>query len=62
MARAAAEGAYYNIVINLPDIEDEDFRQRILTEGKALRSQALHLEEDIKKIVESELDKNLGAV
>jgi glutamate formiminotransferase/formiminotetrahydrofolate cyclodeaminase len=35
-ARAAAEGAYYNVLINLPSIEDEAFRQETRQKADAL--------------------------
>jgi glutamate formiminotransferase/formiminotetrahydrofolate cyclodeaminase len=55
MARAGAEGAYYNVIINLPDIKDDDFKAKITKQAESLRSEALVMEKSIKNIVEKEL-------
>lgn len=60
MARAAAEGAYYNVIINLPDIEDSVLRSKLKKDSEILRKKALHLEDSIKKIVETELSSSLN--
>jgi glutamate formiminotransferase/formiminotetrahydrofolate cyclodeaminase len=33
-AKAAAEGAWYNVLINLATLEDEGYRERVLSEGR----------------------------
>ncbi len=55
MARAGAEGAYYNVIINLPNIQDDDFRTKIFKQAESLRSEVLVMEKSIKNIVEKEL-------
>jgi glutamate formiminotransferase/formiminotetrahydrofolate cyclodeaminase len=48
-ARAAAEGAYLNVRINLPGIEDEKFRAETLEEAEDLRKQVVgHTEETVR--------------
>jgi glutamate formiminotransferase / formiminotetrahydrofolate cyclodeaminase len=37
-ARAAGEGAYYNVRINLPNIKDEAFKARTLDEAESLKA------------------------
>ncbi|MFQ6069113.1 MAG: glutamate formimidoyltransferase [Candidatus Aminicenantales bacterium] len=54
-AQAAAEGAYYNIQINLPGIKDEEFRAEILEKAEALKKEALELGKEIRAHVEKEL-------
>jgi len=55
--RAAAEGAYFNIRINLPSIPDQEFRFRMVKQAVRLKKRALRLAEEINKIVEKELKK-----
>ena len=52
-ARAAAEGAYYNVRINLPGLRDEAFKLRIRESAQALRTEVLRRAEDLQKRVES---------
>ena len=48
-ARAAAEGAYLNVRINLPGISDERFRKETLAEADALRVRVVgHVEETVR--------------
>ncbi|MBN2184203.1 MAG: glutamate formimidoyltransferase [Candidatus Krumholzibacteriota bacterium] len=48
-ARTAAEGAYLNVVINLPGIVDERFKKDTLEEAKKLRAEAVkHTEETVR--------------
>jgi len=55
MSLAGAEGAFYNVIINLPDIKDENFRKEIRARADSLRKDALAREKSIKNIVEKEL-------
>lgn len=50
-AQAAAEGAYYNVVINLPDIQDEKFKKEIKTKAESLKKTAIKISDEIRKIV-----------
>jgi glutamate formiminotransferase/formiminotetrahydrofolate cyclodeaminase len=54
-AQAAAEGAYYNVIINLPEIQDEKFKTDIKTKAENLKNEAMNIGEEIRKIVEGEL-------
>jgi len=56
-ARTAAEGAYYNVRINLPGIQDEAFRSGIKRKAAALRRKACRLAEEIDRFVEKEFNK-----
>jgi len=57
-AQAAAEGASYNVRINLPNIQDEEFKSRIKKKAKALKKRSERLAEEIKKIVEKEFRRS----
>jgi glutamate formiminotransferase/formiminotetrahydrofolate cyclodeaminase len=54
-AQTAAEGAYYNVIINLPGIQDEKFTEEIRAKAAAFKSDALKTSDDIRNIVEKEL-------
>jgi glutamate formiminotransferase/formiminotetrahydrofolate cyclodeaminase len=54
-ARAAAEGAYYNIKINLPGLEDADFKSKIKKQATALVKKATQLGDELREIIEKEL-------
>jgi glutamate formiminotransferase/formiminotetrahydrofolate cyclodeaminase len=48
-ARTAAEGAYLNVRINLPGIEDASFRKKTLSEAEEIRRDVvLHTEETVR--------------
>jgi glutamate formiminotransferase/formiminotetrahydrofolate cyclodeaminase len=50
-AQAAAEGAYYNVIINLPGILDEKFTKEIEAKADALKKNAIKIGDEIRKIV-----------
>lgn len=54
-AQAAAEGAYYNIRINVPNIRDTEFTSKIMEEGEALKNEALELGKEVREFVEKRL-------
>ena len=54
-ARAAAEGAYYNIKINLPGLEDVDFKSKINKQATTLVKKAVQLGDELREIIEKEL-------
>lgn len=56
-AQAAAEGAYYNVKINLPNIQEEVFKKRIWKESSALKNKAAKVGKEIRQFVEAELDQ-----
>lgn len=55
-AQTAAEGAYYNIKINLSSIKDEKFKSQIKKEAAAMKESSIGLGEEIRKIIEKELE------
>jgi len=57
MARACAEGAYYNVIINLGSIKDENFVTRTKTEADKLLSESYKKSENISKIIMKALEK-----
>ena len=54
-AQTAAEGAYFNVRINLPGIKDAEFKSKTLAEADALRDEALALGGEIRQILEKGL-------
>jgi glutamate formiminotransferase/formiminotetrahydrofolate cyclodeaminase len=57
VAQAGAEGAFYNIRINLPDIQDEKFKKDVSGRAESLKKEAIKLGVEIKDLVLNELDK-----
>ena len=55
MAQAAAEGAYYNVMINLPGLEDTDFVSKTKKQAKELVKKAQKLGDELKEIIHKEL-------
>jgi glutamate formiminotransferase/formiminotetrahydrofolate cyclodeaminase len=51
-AQACAEGAYFNVRINLPGIKDKTFREKTLTQALSLREEALGLGREIRQILD----------
>ncbi len=50
-ARAAAEGAYLNVRINLPGIEDETFKKETIEKAESIRTEVVtHTEETIELV------------
>ncbi len=54
-AQAAAQGAYYNIKINLPNIQDKPFKARIQRKAISLCEKSAKSGNELKKIMEKEL-------
>ena len=49
-ARTCAEGAYLNVKINLPGIQDEAFKSKTLAEAAKVRAEIVtHTEETVKR-------------
>ena len=57
-ARAAAEGAYLNVRINLPGIEDKKFRTDTLKEAESLRAEVIAHTEETVRLVEQTLKES----
>ena len=55
--RTAAEGAWLNVRINLAGIDDEDFKQRLLTEGREILARAHQGADSVRQAV----DESIGA-
>ena len=51
MARAAAMGAYYNVLINLSGIKDEAWKQEIRGKADALIAEADRRAAEIEKLL-----------
>jgi glutamate formiminotransferase / formiminotetrahydrofolate cyclodeaminase len=54
-ARAAAEGAYLNVLINLSGIQDDDFKSHVAQESKDLYYNVMNQAEKIFQTVQQEL-------
>ncbi len=57
-AQAGAEGAYYNVLINLPNIQDQEFTSEMRTRVLALKSEADTLGKAIREILEKGLQES----
>jgi len=57
MARAAAEGAYLNVRINLNSIQDQDFVASHRQKAENLKREVLGLAGEIEKVVEEKLEQ-----
>jgi len=55
-AQAAAVGAYYNVCINLPQIQDEKFRRKTARRAASLKRKALSLGAALQRRMEKELE------
>jgi glutamate formiminotransferase/formiminotetrahydrofolate cyclodeaminase len=55
MAQAAAEGAFYNVMINLPGLEDADFVSKTKKQATALVKKAQKLGDELREIIQKEL-------
>jgi glutamate formiminotransferase/formiminotetrahydrofolate cyclodeaminase len=54
-AQTAAEGAYYNVIINLPNIEDKQFKAKLGRKATTLKNKSVRMGEEIREIVIREL-------
>jgi glutamate formiminotransferase/formiminotetrahydrofolate cyclodeaminase len=54
-AQAGAEGAYYNVMINLPNINDKEFKSDLSTKAISLKDDAVKLGNEIREIIEKAL-------
>jgi glutamate formiminotransferase/formiminotetrahydrofolate cyclodeaminase len=54
-AQTAAEGAYYNVIINLPNIQDKKFTTEIKAKAVLLKNKAVSIGDQIRKMLEGEL-------
>ena len=55
-ARMAAEGAYLNVRINLPGIEDASFRKKTLSEAERARKEVVSHTEETVRLAEKAID------
>jgi formiminotetrahydrofolate cyclodeaminase len=56
-AAAAGEGAYLNILINLPTIRDEQFKVRVRRQADRLKAEMDRTGRVIRKVLERELER-----
>jgi len=56
-AAAAGEGAYLNILINLPTIRDEKFKARVRRQADRLKAEMDRTVRAIRKLIERELER-----
>ncbi len=56
-ARAAADGAYYNVLINLPGLKDEAFRKSMAEEAARLRGFVHRPASAVNKKIEKQLEQ-----
>lgn len=54
-AQTSAEGAYYNVKINLPDIQDKEFKLKIKRKATSLKKKAMKIGNELREIIEKEL-------
>ncbi len=54
-AQTAAEGAYYNVIINLPNIEDKQFKANLRRRATAIKNRSFRMGDEIREIVMREL-------
>ena len=54
-AQTSAEGAYYNVKINLPNIQDKEFKSKTGRKAASLKKKALTLGNELREIIEKEL-------
>jgi glutamate formiminotransferase/formiminotetrahydrofolate cyclodeaminase len=55
--RSAVMGAFLNVKINAAGLEDKEFVNKLLAEGKEIEAAAIKKEEEILKIVNSRIGK-----
>ena len=53
--QACAEGAYYNVRINLPGIRDGEFKKQTAGRARELADQVLQLGDEIRKVLAKSL-------
>ncbi len=55
MAQAAAEGAFYNVMINLPGLENADFVSKTKKQARTLVKKAQKIGDELREIIQKEL-------
>ncbi len=55
-ARSAVMGAFLNVKINAAGLDDKDFVKKVLNEGEKIQQEAINMEKEILKIVESKIE------
>lgn len=58
-AKAAAESAYMNVIINIPGIKDEEFKENVLKEAKEVLENVRKKSDEIRDKVMKYLEENL---
>ena len=55
LGQAAVEGAYFNVLINLPSLKDESFRTEVTAQANEIMNKATQLSNLILKTVREKL-------
>ncbi|NOR16036.1 MAG: glutamate formimidoyltransferase, partial [Candidatus Aminicenantes bacterium] len=58
-AQTGAEGAYYNVIINLPGILDQGFVADMKSRASALKQEAVDTGNGVRSLIEQQLEDNL---
>jgi glutamate formiminotransferase/formiminotetrahydrofolate cyclodeaminase len=59
-AQTGAEGAYYNVIINLPGILDQTFVADMQTRATAFKTEAASCGDEVRRLVEEHLEASLN--
>jgi len=54
-AQTAAEGAYYNVIINLPNLQDREFKSKMRRRATTHKNKSVRMGNEIREIVRKEL-------
>ena len=55
LGRAAVEGAFLNVMINLPSLQDQEFKKRVQNQAEEIRAKALTIADSIQNLVSEKL-------
>lgn len=56
-ARSAVMGAFLNVKVNTADLKDDDFIQKVLSEGGQIEQKTIKKEQELLKMVDEKLEK-----
>jgi formiminotetrahydrofolate cyclodeaminase len=55
LGKSALEGAYFNVLINLPSLKDENFKSQISSQANEIMAKTTELSDSILKTVREKL-------